>query len=296
MLIVDLPTIGAIASMITAVVALAGLILIVPQLRQARAASQLAAKAARSQLYGAVAAGMYTLNDFLKGHPEMVGYLYEGTMPASPDDPTVHGLIELMCDEFMDFVDSVTEQRRSLPAGMDWSTWDSYFRDVYAASSVLRGWLDRNIAYYPDYTLGPLGFIVVRDARDGLVLKRLIASKGDDAGSSEPTQMRYPWVARWDFHEYLGPDERGPLAATMTVAVPKDRHATVVVATPVPESDPRILETLRSWVVDTMRGVGIDRVDFKAGRESWRYNLRRLGLSGDRVFELPLYMGTRIPS
>jgi len=246
----DWTAISAIASVLTALTAIIGIPLILRQLNQARVAAQLAARSARSQVYGTVADGMDRLNQFLAIHPDMLSYLYYGKQPPPATvGAKLLGWIELMCEELMDFMDSVNEQRRSIGAGMDWSTWDAYFRYCYQNSPVLRHYVADNLAFYPDYSLAPLGYIVVRMPQDGRVLGTWIAR---DARSSANTQGEeqdyssqllrpfrvksaelpkpgYPWVTTWIFSPYRGPDEDAEPEILMSVQVPQERRADVTV-------------------------------------------------------------------
>ena len=209
----------------------------------------------------------------------------------------------------MDFADSVNEQRRSLPAGMDWSTWDAYFRYCYRNSHVLRRYVDANLAFYPDYTLAPLGYIVVRHPLDGQVLSTWIAREVLLSDSTQPAghdddlslllqrfklqpadlpPRGYPWVTSWVFSTYRGPDVEPEPEVLMSVRVVNEREAEVTTRS-MSRIDEEGAATLRSWVVDGMRGVGLDFVHFHQAGEVHRYDLVKLGLSGRRTFELPRF-------
>jgi hypothetical protein len=308
----DSATVSAIASVLAALTAIVGIPLILRQLNEARAAAQLAATAARSQAYGTVADGMDRLNQFLAIHPDMLSYLYGGKQPPPATvGAKLLGWIELMCEEFMDFMDSVNEQRRSIPAGLDWSTWDAYFRYCYQNSPVLRHYVADNLAFYPDYALAPLGYIVVRRPQDGRVLGTWIArdarsptiAQGQEqhyssqllrpfqVKSADLPQPGYPWVTTWAFSPYRGPDENVEPEILMSVAVPHERRAEVAVRS-VNRVDEDAAATLRSWIVDGMRSVGLDFVDFHEADQLQRYDMRKLGLAGERAFEVPRLRST----
>jgi hypothetical protein len=135
-----------------------------------RQAAELTADIAVSQAYGQISKQMSEVHKQFLAHPQWIPYFYDG-LAAPVHDAELLAQLEIMCESIMDFVDSVVEQRNTVPRGrMDWSTWESYFRSLYNSSPVLEKYVAENLAFYPDYLFAALGVIVVRSPRTGELL------------------------------------------------------------------------------------------------------------------------------
>lgn len=268
-------------------VALVGLILVVWQIRQLTEQQRDASKAATSQLYGLISEAMNRINSLFEDHPDWIPYFYsEKLVPA---DPVLKDALENVCEVYMDFVDAVVEQKGSLPdlTTMDWTTWDAYFRAVFASSQLLREFMWKNLEFYPDYLYAALGCVLVRSPWSGEIESRWRADEVDDANAeraqqalapSELPSSGYPWIRTWMFREWqelVEPDSSSGshlatqppppgLFAAVAATGPHSVRATLGWASPTttPMPDARALYVLENWVVGGMLGTIVDEVEF----------------------------------
>jgi hypothetical protein len=183
---------------ILAVAAIATFLVIWQQLRRLEQQAELATRATRSQLYGIVSEAMRRIGERFHEHPEWRPFFYEGKeypTYASPDDRV---RIDNFCEALMDLVDAVVEQKRAMPESMDWSTWDAYFRFLYANSPKLRSFVDENEDFYPDYIVAALGMIRVRRRPE-----RRPLTSGDHPAPPTAGEV----INRWEVRELRDPDE-----------------------------------------------------------------------------------------
>jgi len=171
-------------------IALGGLVFVLIQVRGLAKQQKLAAKAATSLLYGVVSEAMSRVNNLFYLHPEWVRYFYEGE-EAPARDTDLRTQLDMVCELVMDFVDAVVEQKRVLPAdiAMDWSTWEAYFRFLYARSPMLQEFVEDNLDFYPDYFLAALGYLVVRERKTGETLSTWTARELNP-DEKDPKQQR----------------------------------------------------------------------------------------------------------
>jgi len=236
-------------------------------------AAQLAAKGSISQSYGQISQHMADVSRHFLEHPEWFPYFYEKRGAPLGDKELSHQL-EIMCESLMDFVDSVVEQRRTVPRGrMDWSTWESYFRSLYDCSPVLQKYVADSLGLYPDYVFAALGLIVVRNTLTGHKLgawrARELAYQPDDPEDGEEVKVvasdrallaavfgderpkggapGYPWVRTW---VVANTEKQGPVfVASVEVA------AATLARVHIGWRGARNIEaeeTLLAWVIGTL--------------------------------------------
>ena len=259
------------------IVAFVGLLLVILQIRQLTEQQRDASKAATSQLYGLISEAMNRINSLFEDHPDWIPYFYnEKPVPA---DPVLKAALENVCEVYMDFVDAVVEQKGSLTdlTTMDWSTWEVYFRAVFASSRLLREFMWKNLEFYPDYLYSALGCILVRSPWSGQIQSRWRVDEVNDANRERasqalrPTELPepgYPWIRTWMFREWrelTEVDVPPPgLFAAVEATGPRSVRVTLGWAsgtsTPIPRA--RDLYVLQNWVVGGMLGTIVDEVDF----------------------------------
>lgn len=300
----------------TLLVTASGLIFVYLQLRSLAREHKLATNAATSQLYAEVSVAMDRVSRVFNERPALIPYLYENK-PAPPVDraPSVRRRLDNVCESVLDMVDAVVEQRRSLPAdvSMDWSTWDAYFRYMFANSPVLQEFVDDNADFYPDYLFAALGRIVVRDTATGRVLSRWNVRElaPDDAADAEslgvgpvsavidPASLPepgFPFLRTWLIERKQSARATEPAAAALVAAVegvsPVEAKVTMRwLAAPGHDAvRVRELEVLQHWIVGTMHGTGIKQIafDLPTGRRSFAFRKPTVP-NGTRSFLVPEY-------
>jgi hypothetical protein len=299
-------------------IALGGLVFVLIQVRDLASQQKLAAKAATSLLYGVVSEAMSRVNNLFYLHPEWVRYFYEGEdAPASDTD--LRTQLDMVCELVMDFVDAVVEQKRVLPAdiAMDWSTWEAYFRFLYHRSPMLQEFVEDNLDFYPDYFLAALGYLVVRDRKTGESLGTWTARELDP-GEKDPKQVPDVMLAAGILGREKLPPRGFPWNRTWIIrrkaeAVGQEASSTVVVAAVVgaavdqvrvtlrwsPQSNETVfvreLHVLRCWVLGTMEGTGVKKVEFDlpAGHTTYLMGKRKAA-KGTDGFLIPEYRPSMI--
>jgi hypothetical protein len=191
------------------------------QLPEIKRAGKLSARANVSQSYAVVSERMSNLQDVLMERPDWIPYFYEDESPSLGG--RAKAKLDLICEAIADFADAVIEQRRTVtaydPDGMDWSTWDAYFRFLYQNSPVLRESLRANRDFYPDYVFSVFGYIVVRDEESGALVDEWAVrewNRPDPDAEDEFTNwfdgsfgsgagvVGYPWIRTWLITKIVG--------------------------------------------------------------------------------------------
>ena len=232
-------------------------------------------RAARSQLYRGASDGMARINEVFFRYPWLRSFFYDGR-PADeipeasevkwgeragqvPDEATLRVLTENVGEMFADFADDLLEQYGTIPDELDWSTWWSYLRFIYAHSPSFREFMDGNVEFYPDYLHAVFGHVIVRDPHSRRLLGRWSAypvsasaeGKEDSRrlqvtrrqlsafgrlAAEDPTERRYPWYGRWylELLEWSSPHSCNPgVFGTNRDGSP----APAIVASILPETD-----------------------------------------------------------
>jgi hypothetical protein len=291
-------------------IALGGLVFVFFQVRDLAKQQKLAAKAATSLLYGVVSEAMSRVNNLFYLHPEWVRYFYEGE-EAPANDPDLRTQLDMVCELVMDFVDAIVEQKRVLPAdiSMDWSTWEAYFRFLYDQSPVLQDHVDENLNFYPDYFLAALGFITVRNPKTGETVSKWTAREVDrdekDAkqlpnvtlaagilGRELPPQG-FPWNRTWIIRrkaQAVGPEASSTLVVAAVVGTALDQVTVTMRWSPQSNEDAfvRELPVLQYWILGTMVGTGVKKVEFDlpSGRTTYSMGKQKVA-KGTDAFLIP---------
>ena len=295
-------------------VALGGLGFVLLQVRDLAGQQKLAAKAATSLLYGVVSEAMSRVNNLFYLHPEWVEYFYEGA-PAPARDSDLRTQLDMVCELVMDFVDAVVEQKRVLPAdiSMDWSTWEAYFRFLYVQSPVLQEHVDENLNFYPDYFLAALGFITVRDPKTGVTMSTWTA-RGVDPDETDPERVPdgplaagilegkklppqgFPWNRTWIMRKKAEVTEHEASSAAVVVAAVVGTAVDEVTVTlrwsprSIDASFDRELSVIQYWVLGTMVGTGVKKVEFDLPTGRTTYSMgKRKAAEGTDAFLIPEY-------
>ena len=293
-------------------IALGGLGFVLVQVRDLARQQKLAAKAATSLLYGVVSEAMSRVNNLFYLHPEWVRYFYEGEeAPAS--DTALRTQLDMVCELVMDFVDAVVEQKRVLPAdiAMDWSTWEAYFRFLYDRSPMLQEFVEENLAFYPDYFLAALGYLVVREQETGEALSKWTARELDP-DEKDPEQVPhvtlaagilefpklpprgFPWNRTWIIRrkaEAVG-QEASTVVVAAVVGTAIDQVRVTLRWSP-QSNEPKFVrerQVLGWWVLGTMEGTGVKKVEFDlpTGRTTYLMGKRKAA-KGTDAFLIPEY-------
>ncbi len=298
------------------VVALFGLVFVVIQVRDLARQQKLAAKAATSLLYGVVSEAMYRVNNVFYEHPGWVQYFYEAVeAPSRLSEAELLTQLDRVCELVMDFVDAVVEQKRVLPAevSMDWSTWEAYFRYLYVNSPVLRTFIDENLDLYPDYFFAAFGYLVVRERDTGHILSTWIACEVDP-DERDPEQVPHVTMAAAILERKKLPPQGFPWNRTWIIrrkaeAAGQEASSTVVVAavegngvdqakvalrwrlqSNETQLSDRELKVLQYWVLGTMDGTGVKKVEFELPTTRTTYSIRRRKApTGTDSFLIPEY-------
>jgi hypothetical protein len=291
---------------------------------------RIAAGAATSRQYGLVSEGMYRLTEMFMAQPDLLKYFYEEREPEDDLSEAAKVRLELICEAILDFADSVVEQKRALEgsqgmSSMDWSTWDAYFRFLYAASPRLRAFLGENIDFFPDYVLAVFGLINVRDDWTGELVSQwevsAVTPAKDKAEIAEketndatwhlidrlwpktgdrwrwvggPT---FPWIGTWLIRRIQGEgetsEEEKSAALLAAVRLPSKHGVEIRVWTK--HVDKLALQVLRSWLVGSLEGSGITKVVVAEERTgsaedyALTYDLREHNAVGMGVFKVRAY-------
>ena len=256
--VIDIGDWGTFGAAIVAAIALTFAWLQVKGLRDQTA---LAAQAGVSQAYGEGIRGMTFIHKIFLANPGWIPYFYDGHK-APKANSKKRAQLEYVCEILMDFLDTVVEQRNAMPSSdMDWSTWETYFRGVYASSPIMREWAKANIDHYPDYEFAVLGFIIVRDPLYGKVLSHWSAVEIDTDGEPDSevaqrlqvdeigiaSESRYPWLRAWMIERVL--PESGPkVEVVVSVRLRTRRHADVKLRW-LSAYDHQASEVLSSWIL-----------------------------------------------
>ena len=294
-------------------IALGGLVFVLIQVRGLAKQQKLAAKAATSLLYGVVSEAMSRVNNLFYLHPEWVRYFYEGE-EAPARDTDLRTQLDMVCELVMDFVDAVVEQKRVLPAdiAMDWSTWEAYFRFLYARSPMLQEFVEDNLDFYPDYFLAALGYLVVREPKTGETLSTWTARELNP-DEKDPKQLPhvtlaagileyeklpprgFPWNRTWIISrkaEAVGQEASFPVVVAAVVGTAVDQVKVTWRWSPQSNETAFVREqhVLRCWVVGTMEGTGVKKVEFDlpTGRTTYLMGKRRAA-KGTNAFLIPEY-------
>jgi hypothetical protein len=283
------------------VVALGGLFFVWIQVRALARQQMLAARAATSLLYGVVSEAMYRVNNVFYEHPGWVQYFYEAVeAPSRLSEAELLTQLDRVCELVMDFVDAVVEQKRVLPdeVSMDWSTWEAYFRYLYVNSPVLRTFIDENLDLYPDYFFAAFGYLVVREQNTGHILGTWIACEVDPderdpeqvpdvtmaAGILECKELPaqgFPWNRTWIIRRKAKAAGQEASSTVVVAAVEGTGVDRAKVAfrwrlqsneTELPDRERKVLQY---WVLGTMDGTGVNKVDFKLATTRTTYSIRR---------------------
>jgi hypothetical protein len=266
-------SITEVANIVLAIAAILTLLFTGFQLRLLSHQMTVSSQAGISQAYGQVMQGMGEIHRILLEHPDWIPYLYEDKEVGSGSDALRQELYHL-CEVFADFLDVVVEQRGAIPSSeMDWSTWDLYFRYVYANSPILREWVLDNITFYPDYELASLGFIVVREPVNGRVtevwdaiayeeekpehastVRQLWPEEADR--TARISQAGYPWVGTWIMRCYDGDGHWKP-AGVATVAMRDAQSAQAAVHWLLARGHDLTEKTLISWLLGVIASGGL---------------------------------------
>ncbi|OLC23336.1 MAG: hypothetical protein AUH40_11615 [Chloroflexi bacterium 13_1_40CM_65_17] len=294
-------------------IALGGLVFVLIQVRGLAKQQKLAAKAATSLLYGVVSEAMSRVNNLFYLHPEWVRYFYEGE-EAPARDTDLRTQLDMVCELVMDFVDAVVEQKRVLPAdiAMDWSTWEAYFRFLYARSPMLQEFVEDNLDFYPDYFLAALGYLVVRERKTGETLSTWTARELNP-DEKDPKQLPhvtlaagileyeklpprgFPWNRTWIISrkaEAVGQEASFPVVVAAVVGTAVDQVKVTWRWSPQSNETAFVREqhVLRCWVLGTMEGTGVKKVEFDlpTGRTTYLMGKRRAA-KGTNAFLIPEY-------
>lgn len=294
-------------------IALGGLVFVLIQVRDLAKQQKLAAKAATSLLYGVVSEAMSRVNNLFYLHPEWVRYFYEGE-EAPARDTDLRTQLDMVCELVMDFVDAVVEQKRVLPAdiAMDWSTWEAYFRFLYARSPMLQEFVEDNLDFYPDYFLAALGYLVVRERKTGETLSTWTARELNP-DEKDPKQLPhvtlaagileyeklpprgFPWNRTWIISrkaETVGHEASFPVVVAAVVGTAVDQVRVTWRWSPQSNETAFVREqhVLRCWVLGTMEGTGVKKVEFDlpTGRTTYLMGKRRAA-KGTNAFLIPEY-------
>jgi hypothetical protein len=286
------------ATVLTAVISLFALIFVGWQVLAIRVDTALARKAATSTAYSAISEGADRITAHFVADPK-IQRIFWGEENADNSDEAIRA--GALAEMHLDFLDSVLEQQRDLGNEMDWSTWEVYFRGVYAGSEVVRAYVAANFEFYPDYTYYHLGLIVVRERRSGRVSSCWRAfecqggpSEGGEAGIARSASAKailrlsqlpeagFPWCRTWlfvkvDHSGEVDPSPAGEpqpeFAASVAPLLPFRagprfwRPATLVAALVRCGTHGRVdeleLDALRQWVTHTMRNSEVNHVQFE---------------------------------
>ena len=241
------------------------------QSSRTRAAAELQAQATLAQNYGRVSQQMSDINALFRAEPTWLPYFYEGIDPT-PAGSKIRLSLELVCEALVDFADSVVEQHRATPAtGMDWSTWENYFRFLQSNSPVLQRYLSENLDFYPDYVMAVFGLIVVRRPETGFRISawrareidladaadRALANEFFGSESAETFGLAgYPWVRTWVMDRTWVTDGTSTERASRTLVwievETEDSQSAKVHVRWQNEPNQHSRETLRSWVLGTL--------------------------------------------
>jgi hypothetical protein len=255
----------SLSTIAVAVVALAALYFTWAQLRVLSKQMAQANRVAITQAYSEVSSATAEFDKLFLDHPEWHPYFYEGKEADSEDLELIKAL-DHICESLMDYVDVVIELRNLAPfSGMDWSTWETWFRFFYNNSPAFRVWALDNISICPDYELAVLGLIVMRDRLSGVVTEKWHACEYDENNASHNTAAQhlwaedwkaripeagYPWVRMWMMRRIE--DAEPSMLATVSITHPGEARVSVHwLSPPSHVHDP---ELLYSWIAGTLSG------------------------------------------
>lgn len=276
--------VGAYGQWASVGVAVLGFTLVFWQLWLSNQQQMLAAKAATSQLYGLVTTTMASVTAIFQKEDGWQKFFFENE-PVPDTPPDLHEKLLIACDVVMNFVDAIVEQKRALPdqVATDWTTWETYMRDLYSKSPIFQEYVKVNLRYFPDYTFAALGYLIVRSPVDGKWLSAWKVVEPNPFG--EPNEPGgYPWIRTWVF-EQLKPSETPRVEAVVTGQ--STNEVLVTVKGELKDVSKRELCVIQYWIIGTMEGTGVKNVRIEypdaAVPEGTRYGTGRLK-RGARTF------------
>ena len=262
-----LSDIVSLSNIAVAVFALAALYFTRVQLRQLGDQIEQANQATISQAYSEISQTSTEINNIFLDHPEWYPYFYKGEeVSQEPGDQKLRNQLEHISEVFLDFLDMLLELRNVTPfSTIDWSLWEDYFRFIFNSSPALRSYVLSSTNSIPDYQLATLGFIVVRDNVSGQVVGSWHAREFDEDDESHATAMQrlwgnewrahvapegYPWVRTWIMRRI--DDAQPSVIAPVSMSSPQEARVSMHWLSEY--SDPRVEETLNSWILGILTG------------------------------------------
>jgi hypothetical protein len=248
--------VSALGQWTAVLVAVFGFAFVWRQLAQGNEQQRLATKAATSQLYGLVSSAMDTVNQFFLKHNDYYDYFFD--KKPVPEDRAVKAALLRACDVVMNLVDAITEQKRVLPdhIAMDWTTWETYMRDLYKDSPIFKQYLHNQLRNYPDYTFAELGYLIVREIVDGRVLSTWTVAEEHPFGKSGAAG--YPWIGTWKFTKL----HESTMSVAATVSGATTGEVKVLMQPTRGQASDRELCVLQYWIIGTMEGTTVRKVRF----------------------------------
>jgi hypothetical protein len=262
-----LTDIVSLSNIAVAIFALAALYLTRVQLQALGGQIEQANQASIAQAYSDIIQTTTEINNIFLDHPEWYPYFYKGEeVKQDLGDQEFLNQLEHISEMFLDFLDMLLELRNVTPfSPMDWSLWEDYFRYIFNSSPALRSYVVNSTNPLPDYQLATLGFIVVRDHVSGQVVESWHAREFDEGDESHAAALRrlwgdewrahlapagYPWVRTWVMRRIE--DSEPSVIAPVSMRNPQEARVSVHWLSEC--SEPRVEETLNSWILGILTG------------------------------------------
>jgi len=131
--------IQAVCSVITVLLAIAGVYFVLVELRHVRQSIQ-------SNTYGALCEQSIPIVTYIADHPEVYPYLYTREYPL-PADNAVRVQVELACELVANFMEMAALQQACM-SEKTWSTWKAFIQSTFEGSPVLVDFVTRSRGWY----------------------------------------------------------------------------------------------------------------------------------------------------
>lgn len=138
---------SALAAVGACATAVAGLVLVIKQLRHIE-------KQIRSGSAASLYNEMISIDQFFISNAHLKPYIY-GEKPVDDGDE-LSGAVQSAAEMMVDLMEHAYLQRDSLPDGL-WPRWEAYMRHLYAKSPAIREYLKTSGVWYHDNILKIIG-------------------------------------------------------------------------------------------------------------------------------------------
>ncbi len=126
------------------------LTLLYKQLREMNKQTGILSKATNASVYSNIPIMMIGIDRFFVDYPELKLYFYNNV--AVPKGHPDYGQAYTAAEMLVDFMDGVIVNERYME-DYPWEAWESYFRDLYRSSPILREYWEERSYWYADTRL-----------------------------------------------------------------------------------------------------------------------------------------------